>query len=498
MVDGLNELGDAGRLELVKIRDLEILRVPKNLFAFAIRRRPNGEIAKEDRFGERTGVIREVRPADFGLVLPNRLEPLVLMTSVVVATLFVDRSDNEFRLIFGNPRNLFAAFFMEGSAQASALGTDDEASAARVDVIEPVLLGEFGRRRLRRVVPYEFDLAAILVGFEFEGGRRARGEGVEVVSGASRDDARRVAQIGSLEDHVDVVASHVAESAGAEIPPSAPLEAMINAGPEFALGRDADPRFPIDVLESCGDLSLLFFDQILNDFFVGLFLLRLFDELLHRHGAIGALRPNRTIRPNVDFGDIADDARFILSGGFAEPVADASLVAHLRADAGLLREFLHPARFVDRSHERFLRVDVLAHLHRRGGDNRVHMVGRADRYGVKFVSHFREKFTIIGIRLRVGKFFFLTVKSVVVDVAKADDFAVISSLRDISRAFAADADARDRDALKRRRARGFKSVSRGYKETRARYCRRFDKITTCRSHVCPPAINVTDSVRSQN
>ena len=294
------------------------------------------------------------------------------------------------------------------------------------------------------------------------------------------------------------MAGHVAESAGAEIPPSAPLEAVVDTGPEFALGRDADPRFPIDALESRGDLSLLFFDQILNDFFVGLFLLRLFDELLHRHGAIGALRPNRTVRPNMDFGDIADNARFVLSGGFAEPVANASLVAHLSADAGLFREFLHPARFIDRSYKRFLRIDVLAHLHRRSGNNRVHMVGRADRHRVKLVSHFREKFAIIGIRLRVGKFFFLTVKNVVVDVAKADDLAVVSCLRDISRALAADADARDRDALKSRRARWFKSVPRGYKETCARYCRRFDKITTCRSHVCSPAIDVTNVVRSQN
>ena len=60
VIDGLNELGDARRLELVKIRNLEILRVPKNLFAFAVRSRPNSEVAKEDRFGERTGVIREV------------------------------------------------------------------------------------------------------------------------------------------------------------------------------------------------------------------------------------------------------------------------------------------------------------------------------------------------------------------------------------------------------------------------------------------------------
>ena len=60
VIDGLNELGDARRLELVKIRNLEILRVPKNLFALAVRSRPNSEVAKEDRFGERTGVIREV------------------------------------------------------------------------------------------------------------------------------------------------------------------------------------------------------------------------------------------------------------------------------------------------------------------------------------------------------------------------------------------------------------------------------------------------------
>ena len=170
------------------------------------------------------------------------------MAHVVAAALFVDRSDDEFRLAFRNRVDLLAPFGAEIAAKTGALGSNDETSAAAVDLVEAVLGGEFGRRRLGGVVPDELDRAARIGRGELELGSRACRERIEVVSGGRRADARRVPKIDRLEDHVDVMARHIAERAGPEIPPAAPLERVVVAGPELAFRRHADPGVPVEVL----------------------------------------------------------------------------------------------------------------------------------------------------------------------------------------------------------------------------------------------------------
>ena len=126
-------------------------------------------------------MVREVGPAEIRFVVPDRVEPFELMTRVVAAALVVDRSDNEFGLIFRNRVDLFAAFSAEIVAKPGALVANNEASSAAVDLVEAVLGGQFRGRSLRGVVPYELDRSAPVVGGEFKFGRGARWEGVEIV-----------------------------------------------------------------------------------------------------------------------------------------------------------------------------------------------------------------------------------------------------------------------------------------------------------------------------
>ena len=184
----------------------------------------------------------------------------------------------------------------------------------------------------------------------------------------------------------------------------------------------------------------------------------------------------------MDFGNIADNAGAVLSGVFTEAVVDAPLVPHLRADAGFLGEFGEPTRFVNGAGERFLRVDVFAHLHRGGRLNRVHVVRRADRNGVELVAHFGVHVAVVDIFFRVFELVPFAVERALVDVADRDDFTVITGVRNVAAALAADADAGDRDALESRGARLFTEVAGSDQKTGARDRGGLQEIATIRLH----------------
>ena len=276
------------------------------------------------------------------------------------------------------------------------------------------------------------------------------------------------------------MASHIAERAGAEVPPTAPLEGVVDARPIFAFFRDAEPSVPIEVFERVGDLFFLVGDFVFGEFRIVFHNLR--GEFFHRHRAVRALRPNRAVRPNVDFGNVADNAGAVLGGVFAEAVVDAPLVPHLRANAGFLGEFGEPTRFVNGAGERFLRVDVFAHLHRGGRLDRVHMVRRADRNGVELVAHFGVHIAVVDVFFRVFELVPFAVEGALVDVADRDDFAVVTGVRNVAAALAADADAGDRDALESRGARLFTEVAGSDQKTGARDRGGLQKIATIRLH----------------
>ena len=82
-------------------------------------------------------------------------------------------------------------------------------------------------------------------------------------------------------------------------------------------------------------------------------------------GPAHALRPDRAVRPDVDFMHLADDARLDAFDRAAQAIRRAALVAHLRDDAGFLRQIAQIARLVNRLRQRLLAIDVFAQPHRR-------------------------------------------------------------------------------------------------------------------------------------
>src|SRR5438105_2008958 len=129
------------------------------------------------------------------------------------------------------------------------------------------------------------------------------------------------------------MAGHVAEGAGAEVPPAAPGEGDVGVV-IGSFGGGAVPEVPV---------------QRLGDF----------RPIL---GPIDALRPDWAIGPDVDFTDDADGAGADDLGPGADAAGGRAVVAHLGGDLMLGGEQLQLARFPDAVREGLLGVDVFAAL----------------------------------------------------------------------------------------------------------------------------------------
>ena len=227
-------------------------------------------------------------------------------------------------------------------------------------------------------------------------------------------DLGRMTEVERAERHVDGVASHVAECAGAEVLPAAPFEGVVNIFLERARRRATEPDVPR-------------------------------ERIRHNVGAFGAahaLRPDGAICPDMDFADVADDAALDDFHRAANAIGGAALVAHLRDDILAFREIFQVARFVNRLHERLLAIDMFALAHRQRGDECVHVVRRGNRDAVNLAAQFGEHLAVILIKLCFGIFFALLVGAVGVHVAQGDDVLARAVIR-VALAFAHDADARD-------------------------------------------------------
>ena len=180
------------------------------------------------------------------------------------------------------------------------------------------------------------------------------------------------------------VATHIAQGAGAKIPPAAPDERLIDRFPLklafFVLvqvrpfGRRSKPGVPIQTGR-------------------------------HRIGAcrpVSALRPPEMfgnacpIGPNVGLLDIADCAG---PNPLAQPppaFAFPAVVAHLRGD------FMFPGSqgqqpgFADVVRQRLFAVNVFSQPNGRHRSRRVMMVGRGDKHGVDLTVHLIQHFPVVG------------------------------------------------------------------------------------------------------
>ena len=192
------------------------------------------------------------------------------------------------------------------------------------------------------------------------------------------------------------MAGHIAEGARAEVEKSAPAERMIDVlaevprivalltglvrALEVAHLGGGEPGIPVKTV------------------------LHLVGGTLGCRGGGETLRPHGTVRPDMNFLDLAEDAGLENLRAAAQAVEGAALVAHLHADAAVAGGAVEVVEFPQRAHERLLDVDVDAHLHRGNRDRSVHVVGARNRHRVDADSAcVVEKLTIVGVEGNLGK-----------------------------------------------------------------------------------------------
>ena len=131
------------------------------------------------------------------------------------------------------------------------------------------------------VIPPEFEGREAIALGELEADARSEGVGFGVnLGGHFALDLGRVAELEGAEGHVDGVAGHVAERAGAEVGPAAPFERVVEAFFVGAHLSGADEAVPVEAI----------------------------GDGVGAGGSIEALGPDGAVRPDVKFFGISDDA----------------------------------------------------------------------------------------------------------------------------------------------------------------------------------------------
>ncbi len=203
---------------------------------------------------------------------------------------------------------------------------------------------------------------------------------------------------------IDQVRAHVADGADAPVHPAAPVERVIDRVIFDAL-RDAEEEIPVErsrlrIVAGHRRREPRFDARTVP------------GEAIRRRRphfrTRKALRPvaERTIRPDVDFADVADRAGHHVLDGGSSFVGRMTLIAHLRGEFRLPCATRELPRFAHRPAERLLHVDVLAEIHRRERDRRVHVVRRRDDDRVD-VLLLVEHLPIVDVSLRAGQMLIL-------------------------------------------------------------------------------------------
>ena len=212
-----------------------------------------------------------------------------------------------------------------------------------------------GIRRRVAVVPVDRDgILLLCAAHEDLHGRRAGIRLGERLRGLDRLNAERLAHVEPAPEEAHRVAADVAERARAEVEPAAPLEAVVDAALERTHWGHAEPHVPIEIRR--------------ND--------------VAAFGPVEPLRPDRTVRRNVNLADVAEHAALQYLDAAALAVGAVAVVAHLRHHSARLRHVAETLGLPPCAHERFLNVHVEAALHRRDCADGVHVVGNGDDHRV--------------------------------------------------------------------------------------------------------------------
>ncbi len=275
------------------------------------------------------------------------------------------------------------------------------------------------------VIPEHFERRQAFTFGELEADAGSLGESFRIKArGKFKLDDAGIAELERAERHVDGVARHVAERAGAEVEPAAPFEIVIHILLERAFRRRPEPQIPI---ERAGD-----------------------DVRAGR--AIQPLRPDGAIGPDVEFARLANDAGVDHLDGAAQTVFGAALVAHLRGQFLLAGELTHGAHFADGLAERFLAEAMFTQGHGADGREAVVMVGRGNGDGINVLAHRVEHLAVIlelpGVHGFIGKLFGFFVERGLIHVADGDDVGAASGgFAAVAVTFSTDADAGDVDPV---------------------------------------------------
>ena len=195
-----------------------------------------------------------------------------------------------------------------------------------------------------------------------------------------------------FENGVVNVAAHVAESAGAEVEPLAPVAGVVEAvADERALGGDAQPFIPIEFggRGVCGG------------------------------GHLAVVAP-LFAAPCVDFFDFPDGSGLHEHDGGAVLGGAVNLDAHLGDEFLFAGDFGEAAAFVEVVGERLLPIDVHAALEGRHADGGVHVVGRGDVDRLKVFLLFQQ-LAEVGVDFCVGEFFEELGSLLRIHIARGDD-----------------------------------------------------------------------------
>ena len=210
---------------------------------------------------------------------------------------------------------------------------------------------------LRPLVPGDLDRRQVAAGRKLVGDRRPGRIGLGVDLAALRRHLHGQPKLKCHEGQVRRVTGHVAQRAGAEVPPAAPIMGMVDRVVR-TLGGRAQEQVPVHVLGN----GLVFRSR---------------DDVRRLLPVL-----ERTIGPDVDLAHLADGTRTHQLCTAAEARVGRALVAHLGAHPFLTCRLAHQASFPDRVGQRLLAIDVLAQTHRRHRGRGVRVVGRRDDDGV--------------------------------------------------------------------------------------------------------------------
>ena len=203
------------------------------------------------------------------------------------------------------------------------------------------------------------------------------------------------------------MAGHIAQGAGAEVPPAAEVPRRVD-GVVGAVRGGAQEEVPVQRL----------------------------GDLLRLGRALESLGPDGPVGEGLHASDLADLAVPDPVADLADALVGGALVAHLRGYLVLGGQLGEQAGFVDGAGERLLHVDVLAGLDGGSGDDRVRVVGRGDHHGISLVQHLVEHHPPVLVALGVGIALEDVGSIFPIHVAQADDLFRLQPAEDAGSASA--------------------------------------------------------------